>query len=171
MHRDRRLKPEVACVFIDKIKPSFFSLIIETMGGVALVVVECINFVLYLICLFMEIFTITSLDDLQSDMIASKDLCDQLNPLFIPMLIIRAVGSVLSLVFTRFITTLTTLPLLGYMIYKFVTKRHRLDFTQIRRNDVLNKEKTKQYIFIATDIVVFLMFFILFIVDLVFLIK
>ncbi|KAK2960391.1 putative protein cornichon [Blattamonas nauphoetae] len=131
------------------------------------IIMEGITFFIFLLICFYDLYAITSLGDLESDIIASKDLCDTLNPFFYPVLGAHIAGSFLSILSRRPLAFILTIPGIVYYVYKIINHRQKLDFTQIRRADELHRELRQHYFLLAYYVVLFLLFIVLFLVDLV----
>ncbi|KAK2943609.1 putative protein cornichon [Blattamonas nauphoetae] len=126
-----------------------------------------INFILSLFGMIYEIILVVTLDDLKKNFVSAKDFTDQMNPLFIPILVIDVLCSILSVFTLHKWLLLLYIPILAYRILKIVNKTWRFDFTQIRRNDVLRIEERNCYARLAFYVVMFIFWLVFFILDIV----
>ncbi|KAA6366251.1 MAG: hypothetical protein EZS28_038221, partial [Streblomastix strix] len=55
-------------------------------------------------------FVIVTIQDLEEDTVASKDFCDQLNPLVLPTYIIHASSTLILLISRRWISLIVCIP-------------------------------------------------------------
>mmetsp|Transcript_10380 Transcript_10380/g.16936 ORF Transcript_10380/g.16936 Transcript_10380/m.16936 type:complete len:163 (+) Transcript_10380:146-634(+) len=90
-----------------------------------------IIFVLNACELFLLIFSLVSLSDLEHDYLNPTDLCDRLNPLHVPEYILHAAITLLMLVQRSWLVVALNVPLLYWHIKTYLSKKHLLDPTSI----------------------------------------
>ena len=120
-----------------------------------------------LLCVF-ELFVNTSLTDLESDLVAAKDLCDQLNPLFLPVSIAHFMFTLLLLLCGKWVQVLVQIPLIVYHFRLFQRQKMYLDFMSIRRADELKIQFKKHYVELGCYLLEFLWAFVTFVSSLLF---
>lgn len=91
--------------------------------------------------------------DLESDYINPIELCNKLNPWFIPEASVHIFLSALFLVNGFWFVFLLNLPLLAYNVNKFLSKNHLLDATEIFRT--LSRHKKESFLKLAFHLVMF----------------
>ncbi|CAK7892118.1 ER-derived vesicles protein Erv14p [[Candida] anglica] len=93
--------------------------------------------------LFSQVFFTIMYSDLECDYINPIELCNKLNPWFIPEAGLHAFITVLFLVNGYWFPFLLNLPLLAYNVNKYLKKNHMLDATEIFRT--LSKHKSESF--------------------------
>ena len=86
------------------------------------VVVFLISIALDIISLFITVYFIVTLSDLECDYINARSCCEKLNKFVIPELIIKLIPSVIFLFTGHWIVLLLNLPLIVWYAYKFYKK-------------------------------------------------
>ena len=132
------------------------------MASAWLVIGDGLSFFIYLVLVVWELFVSTSLNDLESDIIAAKDLCDQLNPFILPAYMLHAGVCLLILCCNKWFLFLLQIPVLVIHIQKYRKKKIRLDFMSVRRADVLEDLFKYHYAHVAFYLLGFLWTFIAF---------
>lgn len=103
--------------------------------------------------LFAQVFFTIMYSDLECDYINPIELCNKLNPWFIPEGGLHAVLSALFLVNGYWFVFLLNLPLLAFNVNKFLNKNHLLDATEIFRT--LSKHKKESFIKLGFHLLMF----------------
>ncbi|CCE82256.1 Piso0_001973 [Millerozyma farinosa CBS 7064] len=103
--------------------------------------------------LFAQVFFTIMYSDLECDYINPIELCNKLNPWFIPEAGLHAVLSLLFLVNGYWFMFLLNLPLLAFNVRKFLNNNHLLDATEIFRT--LSKHKKESFIKLGFHLLMF----------------
>lgn len=127
-----------------------------------LVVGDAFTFFGFLLLCLWELFVVTSLSDLESDILPAKDLCEQLNPFFVPVYVAHFFVSLLALICGKYVQFIVQLPVIVFHARQYLRKKVKLDFMSIRRSDELKRQFQIHYIFIATNVIAFLWSFVTF---------
>merc|ERR1712137_68426 len=83
------------------------------------------------LAIFMTLFRLVSLIDLESDFINPVELCQKVNKLVIPEYIVHGSLVVFFLLTGYWVEMILNLPLLGYRLFLMREQRHLLDPTRI----------------------------------------
>lgn len=110
------------------------------------VVVNAIN-------LFSQVFFTIMYSDLECDYINPIELCNKLNPFFIPEAGLHGFITALFLVNGYWFSFLLNLPLAAYNVNKVLKKNHLLDATEIFRT--LSKHKKESFIKLGFHLLMF----------------
>lgn len=103
--------------------------------------------------LFIQVFFTIMYSDLECDYINPIELCNKLNPWFLPEAAIHGSLSILFLVNGYWFVFLLNLPLLAFNVNKFLNKNHLLDATEIFRT--LSKHKKESFIKLGCHLLFF----------------
>jgi hypothetical protein len=103
--------------------------------------------------LFSQVFFTIMYSDLECDYINPIELCNKLNPWFLPEAALHGLTAVLFLVYGFWFPFLLNLPLLAYNVNKFVKKNQLLDATEIFRT--LSKHKKESFIKLGFHLLMF----------------
>ncbi len=80
------------------------------------------SIVLDIISLFITVYFIVTLSDLECDYINARACCDRLNKFVIPELVIKVIPSVLFLFTGHWVVMLLNAPFIAWYVYKFYKK-------------------------------------------------
>ncbi|CAI5758225.1 unnamed protein product [Candida verbasci] len=110
------------------------------------VIVNAIN-------LFSQVFFTIMYSDLECDYINPIELCNKLNPWFIPEAALHGFITILFLINGYWFCFLLNLPLFAYNVNKFYNKNHLLDATEIFRT--LSKHKKESFLKLGFHLLMF----------------
>lgn len=91
--------------------------------------------------------------DLECDYINPIELCNKLNPYFLPEAVLHAFLASLFLINGYWFVFLLNLPVLAYNVRKFINKNNTLDATEIFRT--LSKHKKESFLKLGFHIMAF----------------
>eukprot|EP00741_Cyanophora_paradoxa_P000512 tig00000405_g499.t1 len=110
-------------------------------------------FLLTAAALFVTIFGLISLSDLENDYINPVDLSERLNQLVMPEYGGQALLAALLLLFGHWLFALVMLPVAGYHGYLYSKRQHRLDPTSVFQT--VSVHKNQRYAKMGLYLVVF----------------
>jgi len=108
------------------------------------------------ILVFWQVFQLICFADLESDYINPIDLCSRLNTFILPEVVAHGILTVLFLLSGFWLEFLFNLPLVGWHLNRFQTKKLNLDPTSIF--STLNQEKNQAYAKLAFYLLFFFFF-------------
>lgn len=103
--------------------------------------------------LFSQVFFTIMYSDLECDYINPIELCNKLNPWFIPEAGVHGFLTMLFLVNGYWFVFLLNLPLFAFNVNKYLKKNHLLDATEIFRT--LSKHKKESFIKLGFHLLLF----------------
>ena len=106
--------------------------------------------------LFVQVFFTIMYSDLECDYINPIELCNKLNPYFLPEAALQGFLAILFLVNGFWFPFLLNLPLLAYNVRKFMNKNHLLDATEIFRT--LSKHKKESFMKLGFHLIMFFLY-------------
>ncbi|KAG0290081.1 hypothetical protein BGZ98_003594 [Dissophora globulifera] len=83
--------------------------------------------------LFVKVFFVILISDLEVDYINPIELCNKLNQFVIPEMFVQAFMTFIFLISGQWIATLWNLPLVAYNVNKVMNEKHMFDPTEIFR--------------------------------------
>lgn len=90
--------------------------------------------VLDCVLVFVNVYFLALFSDLETDHIYPTDMCRHVNMFVVPEMVLHGAIAFFLLIKGSWVMVVLNLPLVGWHIYRFVTKKHRLDPTQIFRD-------------------------------------
>ena len=130
--------------------------------SIGVVVGDSISFLGYIVLCVFQLFILITFTDLEADMVAAKDVTDQINPFVMPAYLFHFFLTVLALTCGKYVQFIFQLVPLLYHIQLYSTQKHHLDFLIIRRSDELKKQTSITSIELVNYICMFIWCFVRF---------
>ena len=127
-----------------------------------LVITDGLSFMSLLVLAFFELYVVTNLLDLRQDYVSAKDMCDRLNPMFLPAYICHMIVTGVLLISGKWVQFLYELPLLLIIARRIFAGKLNFEYLSIRRTDELNQMFKLHCVFIGYYAIGFLFAFVVF---------
>jgi len=106
--------------------------------------------------IFTSVFTLISYTELECDHVNPVDMTRSVNGIIVPEMAVQALLTIILFFSGNFVESVINLPLLGWNIYKTVTRSYFLDATQIFRT--LSKQKRIGFVKLGFFMVTFFLY-------------